>query len=231
VLHVTETELSKRNVKMQKAVKVFVRILADNNWRVSVVFTDGDSCTSPVHRIGFALREAVCEMLAQLRDGADPTEARITSVTLGETQQLLHTMGVLNGHGVYAADFVHFLRGCVTRLFDEGHTVKMTSAGPEITQEAIRERVEGTLVVDLFDATQFNQKILVADRHERGGLAERSEKSRRCLAPLSNDQLVRLGSILVVMAERLAQSVDCDVGASLEGTKRLEQESRGSGEP
>jgi hypothetical protein len=77
-------------------------------------------------------------MLAQLHDGADPTEARITSVTLGETQQFRHMMGVFNGHWVYAADPVHFLRGCVTRLFDEGHMVKMTSAGPEITQEEIR---------------------------------------------------------------------------------------------
>jgi hypothetical protein len=50
------------------------------------------------------------------------------------------------------------------------------------------------------------------------------EKSCRCLAPLSNDQLVRLGSILVVMAERLAESVDRDVDGSLEGTKRLERE-------
>jgi hypothetical protein len=50
------------------------------------------------------------------------------------------------------------------------------------------------------------------------------EKRRRCLAALSNDQLVRLGSILVTIAERLAESVDCDVDASLEGTKRLEQE-------
>jgi hypothetical protein len=63
---------------------------------------------------------------------------------------------------VDAAGFVHFLRGCMTRLFDEGHTVKMTSAGPEITQEPIREKVEGALVVDLFDATRFNQKILDA---------------------------------------------------------------------
>jgi hypothetical protein len=54
---------------------------------------------------------------------------------------------------------VHFLCGCVTRFFDEEHTAKMTCAGPEITQEAIRDRVEGALVVDLFDATQFNQKI------------------------------------------------------------------------
>jgi hypothetical protein len=134
VLHFIETEDSKLDAKVQKTVKVIVRILADNNWLVSTVFTDGDSCTSPVHRIGFALREAVCEMLAQFRDAADPTEARITSVTLGETQQFLHMMGVFNGHGVYAADFVHFLRGCVTRLFDEGHTVKMTSAGPDITR-------------------------------------------------------------------------------------------------
>jgi hypothetical protein len=60
---------------------------------------------------------------------------------------------------VYAADFVHFLRGYVTRLFDQGYTVKMTLTGPEITQEAIRERVERAPVADLFDGTQFNQKI------------------------------------------------------------------------
>jgi hypothetical protein len=131
VVGIIETEDSKLNVKVQKTVKVIVRILADNNWLVSVVFTDGDSCTSPVHRVEFALREAVCEMLAQLHDGADPTEARITRATLGETRRFLHMMGVFNGHGVYAADFVHFLRGCVTRLFGDGHTV--TCAGPEIT--------------------------------------------------------------------------------------------------
>jgi hypothetical protein len=50
------------------------------------------------------------------------------------------------------------------------------------------------------------------------------EKIRQCSAALSNDQLVRLGSIVVTMAERLADSVDCGVDASLEGTKRLEQE-------
>jgi hypothetical protein len=65
---------------------------------------------------------------------------------------------------------------------------------------------------------------LVADRHDHGRLADRLEKRRRCLEALSNDQLVRLGSILVTMAERLAESVDCEVDASLEGTKRLEQE-------
>jgi hypothetical protein len=70
-------------------------------------------------------------MLTQLHDGADPTEARITGVTLGETQQFLYMMGVFNGHGVYAAGFVHFLRGCVTPLFGDGYAVKMTSAGPE----------------------------------------------------------------------------------------------------
>jgi hypothetical protein len=47
------------------------------------------------------------------------------------------------------------------------------------------------------------------------------ENSRRCLAALSNDQL---GNILVTMAERLAEPVDCHVDASLEGMKRLEQE-------
>jgi hypothetical protein len=73
-------------------------MLADNNWRVSAVFTDGDGCTSPVHRFEFALREAVCEMLAQLHDGSKSTEARITGVTLGETQQFLHMMGVFSGH-------------------------------------------------------------------------------------------------------------------------------------
>jgi hypothetical protein len=96
--HVIETEDSKLDVKVQKTV--MVRTLADNNWLVSVVCTDGDSCTSPVHRLGFALKEAVCEMLAQLHDGADPTEARITGVTLGETQQFLHMMGVFKRHGV-----------------------------------------------------------------------------------------------------------------------------------
>jgi hypothetical protein len=161
----------------------------------------------------------------------------------------------------------------------------MTSAGPEVTQQAIREKVEGALVVSLFDMNKFNCKILdgpalqlfsvnncrlalahfpeyaqwlfpctllqvvmrvefitrrtrvtllemahaalqrlIADRHDGGRLADRLERDRRCLSPLSNDQLVRLGSILVTMAERLAESVDCDVDASLEGTKRLEQE-------
>jgi hypothetical protein len=124
VLQIIETEDSKLDAKVQKTVKVIVRILADNNWLVPTVFTDGDSCTSPVHRIGFALREAVCEMLVQLHVGAYPTEARITRVTLGETQQFFHMMGVFNGHGVYAADFVHFLPGCVARFFDQGHTVE-----------------------------------------------------------------------------------------------------------
>jgi hypothetical protein len=57
-----------------------------------------------------------------------------------------------------------------------------------------------------------------------GAWRTRWTKSRRCLAALSNDQLVRLGSILVTMAEWLAESVECDVDASLEGTKRPEQE-------
>jgi hypothetical protein len=46
---------------------------------------------------------------------------------------------------------------------------------------------------------------------------------RRCLSPLSNERLVRLGSILVTVADRLAESVECDVAAPLETTKRLEQ--------
>jgi hypothetical protein len=86
VLHLIDAGDSDLDVNAQRTMKVIVQILADNNWLVSVVFTDCDSCTSPVHRIGFALREAVPEMLAQLHDGADPTEARITSVPLGETQ-------------------------------------------------------------------------------------------------------------------------------------------------
>jgi hypothetical protein len=65
---------------------------------------------------------------------------------------------------------------------------------------------------------------LIADRHDHGRPADRLEKIRRCLAALSNDQLARLGSILVTMAERRAESVGCDVDASLEGTMRLEQE-------
>jgi hypothetical protein len=95
VVLVIETEDSKMDAKVQKTVTVIVRILVDNNWLVSVMFTDGDSNhTSPVHRIGFALKEAVCEMFAQLHDGADPTKARITRVTLGKTRQLLQTMGM-----------------------------------------------------------------------------------------------------------------------------------------
>jgi hypothetical protein len=69
---------------------------------------------------------------------------------------------------------------------------------------------------------------LIADRHDRGCLADGLEKNRRCLVALSNDQIVCLDSILMTMAERLAESIDCDVDASLEGRSRI---SRASGEP
>jgi hypothetical protein len=64
-------------------------------------------------------------------------------------------MGMFNGHGLITADFVHLLRGFVTRLFDEGHVVKITAAGPAITRDTIRELVEGAHVVDVFDGERF----------------------------------------------------------------------------
>jgi hypothetical protein len=162
----------------------------------------------------------------------------------------LHTIGVFNGHGVRAADFVHFLRGCVTRFFDhvnqkilDGHTLqlfgdrngKLACADfPQYAQWLFPDTLLQLVMkvefftrrarVTLLEKAQAALQRLIADRHDHGRLADRLGKSRRCLAALSNDQLVRLGSILVTMAERLAESVDCNVDASLEGTRRLEQE-------
>jgi hypothetical protein len=64
---------------------------------------------------------------------------------------------------------------------------------------------------------------LLADRYNRGRLADTLEKNRRGLAALSNDRLLYLGSILMVVARRLAESGECEVEASVEGTKRLGQ--------
>jgi hypothetical protein len=44
-----------------------------------------------------------------------------------------------------------------SRFFDEGHTVNVMAAGPEFTQEAIFRKVEGALVMDLFDATKLGR--------------------------------------------------------------------------
>jgi hypothetical protein len=77
----------------------------------------------------------VSATLAQLQDRTHPTEARTIGVTLSE-MWILRMLRVFDGHGVHAADFVHCLRVCVTRLFDaddEGDTVKMTWAGPDHT--------------------------------------------------------------------------------------------------
>jgi hypothetical protein len=59
VLQSIESEDSKLDAKVQKTMKVIVRILAGHTRLVSVVFMDGDSCTSPVHRIDSPLREAL----------------------------------------------------------------------------------------------------------------------------------------------------------------------------
>jgi hypothetical protein len=195
-------------------------------------------------------------------------------------------MGIFEGHGVFSADFVHWIRGCVTRLFDAGHEVRLTAAGTPITRQTIADRVAGALVVGLFHenrrlnwkmqdypaclmfsmanfmlaqnhfreyaqwllpgtllqivmrvefvsrATKFTLlemlhivlQRLLASRHDGGQLADRLETRRRAMFGWSNDQLVREGSLLMILYERLKESVDCDVDVSREGTKRLEQE-------
>jgi hypothetical protein len=98
--------------------------------------------------------------LAELHVGADPDEAAIRGVTLDEVQRFLHMMGIFNGHGVFTADFVHWIRGCVTRLFDAGHEVRLTAAGTPITRQTIADRVAGALVVGLFhEDTRLNWKM------------------------------------------------------------------------
>ena len=158
-IHLIETDDSKLTPAVQKVGKTIARILGENGCPTIYDCSDADPCTASPHRIFHAVRDAVRELLAQRYPVADRDLAPIIGVTLDDTRAFLHMMGMFNGHGLVVADFVHWLRGSVTRLLDPGHVVKISANGPAITQETIRAQVPGALVVDVFDASAFPSKF------------------------------------------------------------------------